>query len=144
MAGLASRSMRRCAVADVQFEPGVNVAMKVPRAHYDATVAFYRDTLGFEVVPVEDTGAATVSASHRLSFGPVTLWLDRVDAAARSDVWLELATDDLAAATAHLAAAGIEPCDEVEPLHGEAGRTSHWIRNPAGVIHLLGEHADAG
>lgn len=122
-----------------EFVGGVNVAMKVPKAQYDATVAFYRDTLGFAVERVEDTGAASVAVSHRLSFGPVTLWLDRVDAAARSDVWLELGTDDLAAATAQLAAAGVEPCDEVEPLEGEAVARSHWIRNPAGVIHLLAD-----
>lgn len=122
-----------------EFVAGVNVAMKVPRAQYDATVAFYRDTLGFEVEPVDDTGSVTVAASHRVAFGAVTLWLDRVDTAPRSDVWLELGTDDLAAATAELAATGITPCDEVEPLDGQAGARSHWIRNPAGVIHLLAE-----
>jgi catechol 2,3-dioxygenase-like lactoylglutathione lyase family enzyme len=129
-------------VDDVGFAAGVNVAMKVPRSYYDATVAFYRDTLGFEVEEVEDPGAPSISASHRLAFGPVTLWLDRVDAASRSDVWLELGTDDLRAAVDHLAAAGIVPCDEVEPLEGEAGERSHWIRNPAGVVHLLAEHED--
>ncbi len=122
-----------------EFVAGVNVAMKIPRAQYDATVAFYRDTLGFEVEAVDDTGSATVAASHRIGFGPMTLWLDRVDGASRSDVWLELGTDDLAAATATLGAIGIEPCDEVEPLEGEAGERSHWIRNPAGVIHLIAE-----
>jgi catechol 2,3-dioxygenase-like lactoylglutathione lyase family enzyme len=126
-------------MAEPKFVAGVNVAMKVPRAQYDATVAFYRDVLGFAVEEAEETGAATVTASHRLSFGPMTLWIDRVETASRSDVWLEVGTDDLAAATAHLAAAGIEPCDEVEPLEGEAGERSHWIRNPAGVIHLLAE-----
>jgi catechol 2,3-dioxygenase-like lactoylglutathione lyase family enzyme len=129
-------------VSDVGFVAGVNVAMKIPTAYYDATVAFYRDTLGFEVEALAETGAATISASHRLAFGPVTLWLDRVDTASRSDVWLELGTDDLAAAMAHLGAAGVEPCDEVEPIEGEAGERSHWIRNPAGVVHLLAATED--
>jgi catechol 2,3-dioxygenase-like lactoylglutathione lyase family enzyme len=124
-------------VPELEFAAGLNVAMKIPRAQYDATVAFYRDTLGFEVEELQDTGAATIAASHRLAFGPVTLWLDRVDTASRSDVWLELETDDLDAAVAHLAAADIHPCDEVEPLEGAFGGRSHWIRNPAGVIHLL-------
>ena len=126
---------------DVRFTPGVNVAMKIPLAHYDDTVAFYRDTLGFDVEKIEDSGAATVAASHRVDFGAITLWLDRVDGASRSDVWLELGTDDLAAATERLASAGVLTCDEVEPLDGEAGERSHWVRNPAGVIHLVAERA---
>jgi catechol 2,3-dioxygenase-like lactoylglutathione lyase family enzyme len=123
----------------IRFEAGTNVAMKIPRADYDATVAFYRDTLGMDVEEVDDTGSPVVAASHRVTFGAVTLWLDRVDGVARSDVWLELRTDDLDRATHHLAAAEIHPCDEVEPLDGDAGRTSHWIRNPAGVVHLVAE-----
>lgn len=124
-------------MSEPTFTPGTNVAMKIPPADYDATVAFYRDVLGFEVRPVEPD-ASTVSASHTVRFGEVTLWLDRVDAAARAEVWLELRTDDLAAARTRLAAAGVEPCDEVEPIPG-LGASAHWIANPAGVVHLLGE-----
>ncbi|QGG95135.1 VOC family protein [Actinomarinicola tropica] len=118
------------------FTPGTNLAMKIPRATYDRTVAFYRDVLGFEVAEVVDSGAPTVSASHTVRFGAVTLWLDRVDNYTGPELWLEVRTDDLAAARGRLAEAGIEPCDEVEPLEGQ-GETSHWIANPAGVIHLL-------
>ncbi len=120
--------------------PGPNVAMKIPRRDYDATVSFYRDVLGLEVTEVSSLDAPTVSASHTVRFGTVTLWLDRVDNDARAEVWLELRTDDLAAARDHLASAGVETCDEVEPLPGQ-GETSHWIANPAGVVHLLGAEA---
>lgn len=120
------------------FAAGLNIAMKIPLQRYDATVAFYRDTLGFTVEEQPSTGAATVSRTHKVAFGPSTLWLDCVDSYSQPDVWLELRTDDLDAATDAVAAAGIQPCDEVEILEGGEHR-SHWITNPAGIIHLLAE-----
>lgn len=60
---------------------------------------------------------------------------DRIDTYAQPDVWLQVRTPDLAAAMAHLREAGIEPCDEVEPL--PEGFEGHWIKNPAGVVHLV-------
>jgi catechol 2,3-dioxygenase-like lactoylglutathione lyase family enzyme len=118
------------------FAGGANIALKIPKADYDATVAYYRSTLGMPVREVEDTGAPTVARSHLVDFGPIRLWLDRVDHATRSDVWLEVTTTDLPAATQHLEAAGRVPCDEIEPLDA-IGETAHWIRDPAGVVHLL-------
>lgn len=120
---------------DPTFVGGVNIAMKIPRADYDATVAFYRDTLGLEV-QVAEASAPTISRSHTVRFGPTTLWLDLVDNYSRPDVWLEVGTTDLDAATRRLADAGITPCDEVEPLD-KVGFRSHWVKNPAGVVHLL-------
>ncbi|MFI6291424.1 VOC family protein [Nonomuraea sp. NPDC050790] len=120
------------------FTAGLNIAMKIPKAQYEATVAFYRDTLGFEVKE-EDVGyAPTVSATHAVKFGPNTLWLDRVDNYSSPDLWLQLGTDDLDAATEELAAIGVHPIDEVEPLENLGSRT-HWIKNPAGIVHLLAE-----
>jgi predicted enzyme related to lactoylglutathione lyase len=115
---------------------GINIAMKIPRADYDATVAFYRDVLGLDPREVADTGAPTVSRSHTVTFGPNTLWLDCVDSFSRSDIWLELRTDDLGAATERLARAGIGTVDEIEQ-HEEVGTTSHWVRDPAGTVHHL-------
>ena len=125
-------------MSEPEFTAGVNIAMKIPKAQYEATVAFYRDTLGFEVVEEEVSYAPTVSRTHAVRFGPNTLWLDRVDNYSRPDVWLQLHTGDLEAATRKLADVGILPCDEVEPLTGIDSRT-HWIKNPAGVVHLLAE-----
>lgn len=65
-------------LSEPQFVGDVNVAMKFPPADYDAAVAFYRDTLGFQV------------------------------------------------------------SDDVEPLEG-LGERMHWIRNPAGIVHLLAQ-----
>ncbi|MER7131986.1 VOC family protein [Streptosporangium saharense] len=120
------------------FTAGLNIAMKIPKAQYEATVAFYRDTLGFDVREGDVSYAPTVSRTHSVRFGPNTLWLDCVDNYSRPDLWLQLHTDDLDAAAGELADIGIHPCDEVEPLENLDSR-SHWIRNPAGVVHLLVE-----
>jgi catechol 2,3-dioxygenase-like lactoylglutathione lyase family enzyme len=124
------------------FDGGPNIALKIPKADYDATVDYYRSVLGMAVREVDDTGAPTVSRSHLVDFGPIRLWLDQVDHAARSDVWLEVRTDDLPSAARHLEAAGIAPRDEIEPLHS-LGESAHWIRDPAGVVHLLSTSTDA-
>ncbi|MGV9775166.1 VOC family protein [Streptosporangium sp. NPDC003464] len=119
-----------------EFTAGLNIAMKIPKAQYEATVAFYRDILGFDVKEDDVSYAPTVSRTHSVRFGPNTLWLDCVDNYSRSDLWLQLHTDDLDAAAAKPADSGIHPCDEVEPLESLDSRT-HWIKNPAGVVHLL-------
>ena len=119
------------------FDAGLNIAMKIPRQHYEATVTFYRDTLGFDVEEQPATGAETVSRTHKVAFGPNTLWLDCVDSYSQPGGWLELRTDDLDDAMDAMAAVGIRPCDEVEPLDGD--QRAHWITNPAGVVHLVAE-----
>jgi hypothetical protein len=121
-----------------KFTAGLNIAMKIPKAQYEATVAFYRDVLGFEVNEEDVSHAPTVSRTHSVRFGPNTLWLDCVDNYSQPDLWLQLHTDELDAAIDKLAGIGILPCDEVEPLEGLESRT-HWIKNPAGVVHLLAE-----
>ncbi|SEF14318.1 VOC family protein [Jiangella alba] len=120
------------------FEGSVNIAMKIPAAQYPDTVAFYRDVLGLPAKDVTGTDiAAGVTRSVRVEFGPSVLWLDEVPNYSRSDVWLELSTDDLPAAMERLAAAGATARDELEPLP-DAMR-AHWIANPAGVVHLVAQ-----
>lgn len=121
------------------FTAGLNIAMKIPAPDYEATVSFYRDVLGFELTE-EDPGTPSISRTHTVQFGPNTLWLDRAEGAARSDLWLQLRTDDIDTATARLAEAGIDTCDELEQL---SDPTAHWIKNPAGVVHLLQQDSDA-
>lgn len=118
------------------FSGGHNIAMKLPKAQFDRTVAFYRDVLGMEVT--DDSGEAIaegVIQSAAIRFGPVTLWLDRVDNFARADLWLELFTDDVDRATEYLAAQGIPVQDELEPF--PSGMNAHWISNPVGVPHIV-------
>lgn len=110
--------------------------MKLPKTEFDRTLAFYRDVLGLEVK--DESGPLVVDAVPRcasVEFGPVTLWLDLVENYARADLWLEVFTDDVDAATRHLAEHGFGTRDELEPL--PAGSTGHWITNPAGITHLI-------
>ncbi|MEX5257863.1 VOC family protein [Kocuria arenosa] len=124
-----------------QFRGGHNLAMKLPKAQFEATVAFYRDVLNMEVteVPSESLQGA-VPQSVSVQFGPITLWLDRVDNYAQAEVWLELFTDDVGTATQHLAQHGTSTQDELEALL--AGLQAHWISNPAGIPHVL-RHPDS-
>ncbi len=118
------------------FRGGTNVAMKLPKAQFARTVAFYRDVLGMEVkVETGPETLAAVSRSAGVAFGPVTLWLDQVDNYAQAELWLELFTDDVEAATKHLATHGIDPQDELEPL--PSGLPAHWITNPGGIPHIV-------
>jgi hypothetical protein len=36
-------------MSNIKFEGGVNIAIKIPKAKYEETVAFYRDILKFQV-----------------------------------------------------------------------------------------------
>ena len=115
------------------FRAGGNIALKVPLYRYEATLAFYRDALGLPYL-------GSAGESHVFQYGPLRLWLDPVAHQSQVDVWLEVVTPDLAAGTAHLAAAGVPVRDELEPLGDLAG---HWISDPAGVVLLL-TTGDAG
>jgi len=105
--------------------------MKVPAAEFAATVAFYEATLGFRV---ESREAETVRFDYG---GGKHLWIDRVEGIAKTEVWLEVRTTDIAAAAEHLKAAHITRCDEVKTL--PEGMAAFLIKNPAGVVHLVTE-----
>jgi hypothetical protein len=109
------------------LEAGHNIAVKVPAGLFDATVRFYRDTVQLPVAAERDTSVG-------FSFGPMVLWLDRVEHATHAEVWLELSTPDVETATATLVAAGARKADEIEPLD-RADR--HWIIDPGGTVLLL-------
>ena len=110
------------------FAGGRNIAMKLPKRQYEATLAFYRDTLGLKVISQNETGAV-------VDFGPIRLNLDLVPGQSQTDIWLEVRTPDSDAAKAHLAAHGITDCNEVEEL--PEGFDGFWIAAPAGTIHLI-------
>jgi len=116
-----------------RFAGGPNLAMKVPPHQWETTVAFYRDVLGLdELEPFEGE-----PASVGFAFGTSRLWIDRVAGMSQAELWLELTTDDPAAAAAHLdAAPGVARVDEIEPL--APGSPRFWIASPAQVVHLVG------
>ena len=111
------------------FEGGRNIAMKVPPHQYDATVRFYRDVLRLE--QIDDPKDGNVS----FRFGANRLWIDKVPAMSQAELWLELITDDTAAAAELLSDAGVVRCDDIETL-GD-GFDGYWITSPAAIIHLV-------
>lgn len=116
----------------VNFEAGINIAIKIPKSKYEKTVAFYRDILKFEVYekPIKNP---TVSKTHEVKFGNNIIWLDCVDNYTHSETWLQITVPDVEEATKYLAANGIETCDEIELIPKEM----HWIQDPAGTVFNL-------
>lgn len=110
------------------FKGGRNIAMKVPPHQYDRTVAFYRDVIGLEQID-------ELLPAVGFRFGHNQLWIDKAPAMSQAELWLELTTDDTAAAAEHLEKAGIARCDEIEAL-GE-NFDGFWISSPASIIHLV-------
>jgi predicted enzyme related to lactoylglutathione lyase len=117
---------------DIKFEGGINIAVKIPKGKYEATVTFYRDILKLDVEERPITNP-TVSRTHRVGFGGNVMWLDCVDNYTHSETWLELNVEDVPAATEYLKAQGISTCDELEELPGDM----HWITDPAGSVYIV-------
>jgi len=117
---------------DIQFEAGINIAVKIPKSKYEKTVTFYRDILK---LPVEEKQIdnPTVSRTYQVSFGNNTLWLDCVDNYTHAETWLELNTPDVKDAAAYLEKHGVATCDELEALP----ENMHWIQDPAGTVFVL-------
>lgn len=116
----------------VQFNGGINIAIKIPSHKYEETVAFYREILKLNVteVPIEHP---TISRSHKAEFGPNILWLDCIDNYTHSETWLELRTDNVAKAAEYLKKKGVETRDELEQIPED----KHWIMDPAGTVFIL-------
>lgn len=110
------------------FRGGRNIAMKVPPGQWQATVDFYADVLALE--RLETKGSSAV-----FRFGSMCLWIDRCPNLSQAELWLEVQSDDVQAAAAHLAASGVVRRDEIEPL--PADFQGFWIANPAAIIHLV-------
>lgn len=112
----------------LKFAAGRNIAMKVPPHLYDASVQFYRDVLGLKELTQH-------APSVCFEFGACTLWIDRVPGVSQAETWLEVVTNDIEAASAHLNAAGVVRCDEIEPLPQES--QAFWVSSPASIVHLV-------
>jgi hypothetical protein len=119
------------------FTGGRNVAMKVPPHQWEATVAFYRDTVGLQVMSHSETAVPSVV----FELGDLRLWIDRVDGLSQAEIWLELNTPDAAAAARHFQDAGIARRDEIEPLGDDFN--GFWISSPASIIHLVAGDEEA-
>lgn len=113
---------------NTKFTAGRNIAMKVPPHLYEATIQFYRNVLGFKEITKH-------APSIGFEFGTNNLWIDCVPGISQAEIWLEVVTNDIAAASEHLKAEGVVRCDEIEPL--PQGFQAFWISNPAAIIHLV-------
>ena len=112
------------------FEPGKNIAMKVPAHEYETTVAFYRDVLNLTELTPNGEGL-----SPRFHFRGKILWIDRVQGCSQTEIWLEITTDYAAKAARHFEENGIVRCDEIEPLPDSF--SGFWILNPGNIVHLV-------
>ncbi|MDO9372793.1 MAG: hypothetical protein Q7T76_00175 [Ferruginibacter sp.] len=117
---------------DIQFNGGMNIAIKIPKSKYEQTVQFYRDILKL-VVEEKPITNPTVSRTHEVKFGANIIWLDCVDNYTHSEVLLDLKTNDVPAATAYLKSNNIDTVDELEEIPAEM----HWIMDPAGTPFIL-------
>jgi hypothetical protein len=117
---------------EINFNGGINIAIKIPKSKYEETVMFYRDILKLQVSekPIDNP---TVSRTHEVKFGNNTVWLDCVDNYTHSEVWLELNTPDVQLATEYLKSKGVNTCDELEKIPED----THWIMDPAGSVFIL-------
>ncbi|MFD0986834.1 hypothetical protein [Methyloligella solikamskensis] len=112
------------------FKGGRNMALKLPAHQFEATLQFYRDTLGLPVKMMAD-GVPVVE------YGPIRLWLDRSETVSRSELWMEIVAKDAEKADAALEAAGVTRCDNIEPLPKDF--RGFWVMSPADVVHLVAE-----
>lgn len=111
------------------FAGSRNIAVKVPPHTYEATVRFYRDVVGLKML---ENHLPAVG----FEFGGNQLWIDRAVGLSQAEIWLELVTDDVQAASMHLEQADVVRCDEIEPLPER--HEGFWIADPASIILHVG------
>jgi len=119
-----------------EFQPGRNIAMKIPPHEHQDTVRFYREVLRFKEIPTDGK-----DDTPRFQFGDKVLWLDCVPGLSQCEIWLEIITDNIEHAAEYLKAQGCSRRDEIEPL--PAGFKAFWIASPSNIIHLVSSYSSA-
>lgn len=120
----------------LEFQPGKNIAMKIPAHEYQDTLHFYRNILCFNEITTDGK-----DDTPRFEFGDKTLWLDCMPSLSQSEIWLEVITNDIGQASDYLKDQGCSRRDEIEPL--PPGFKAFWISSPANIIHLVSSSGDA-
>ncbi|WP_372634533.1 VOC family protein [Alcanivorax jadensis] len=118
---------------DLKFQPGKNIAMKVPAHEHQDTVRFYRD-----VLRLKEISSGNSADTPRFEFGDKVLWLDYEPGISQAEIWLEIVTNDIGQASQYLKAQGLHRRDDIEPL--PAGFQAFWISSPSNIIHLVSAH----
>jgi len=119
-----------------QFIAGENIAIKVPAHEFESTVAFYKDILGFEK---KETLTTDNLESVTFNFGNKKLWIDKVAGISQAEIWLEIVTENIEAASDYFKKNSCVRRDEIEPL--PAGFRGFWISSPSNIIHLVIEES---
>ena len=122
---------------DLEFEPGKNIAMKIPSHEYENTVHFYREVLRFREITgggVDDTD------TPKFEFGDQVLWLDCMPGLSQSEIWLEVVASDIGKASEYLKEQGCHRRDEIEPLPN--GFKAFWLSSHSNNIHLVSSSGD--
>ena len=92
-------------------------------------VSFYKDVLGLKLL---ENHLPHIG----FEFGGKQLWIDKVAGMSQAEVWLQIVTDDVPAASAYFKEAGVLRCDEIEPL--PETHEGFWIADPASIVLHLG------
>ena len=66
------------------FQPGENIAIKVPPHQFEQTVSFYRDILGLEQIELDSSDHFQ---SVPFKFGDKNLWIDKSAALSQAEIW---------------------------------------------------------
>lgn len=120
---------------DIEFEPGKNIAMKIPAHEYEDTVRFYREVLRFQEIP-----GSSADDTPRFEFGDKVLWLDCMPGLSQAEIWLEVVASDIGKASKYLKEQGCHRRDEIEPLPN--GFKAFWVSSPSNIIHLVSSSDD--
>lgn len=120
---------------DLEFQPGKNIAMKIPAHEYQSTVRFYRDVLRF--TEIHSNGS---DDTPRFEFGDKVLWLDCMPGLSQCEIWLEVVASDIGKASEYLREQGCHRRDEIVPL--SSGFRAFWISSPSNIIHLVTSSSD--
>lgn len=120
---------------DLTFQPGTNIAMKIPAHEYAETLRFYRD-----VLRLKEITKSGEDETPRFEFGDKVLWLDCMPGLSQSEIWLEVVASDIVEASEYLKMEGCHRRDEIEPL--PSGFKAFWISSPSNIIHLVSSKND--
>ena len=93
---------------------------------------FYAVVLGLERI---ELASGSHDGSVVFAFDAKRLWLDKVEHISQAETWLEILTDDVAAAQVYLQEQGCQIRNEIETL--PEGFNGFWLSSPANTIHLV-------
>ena len=121
---------------DLQFQPGKNIAMKVPTHEHQDTVHFYRD-----VLRLKEISSGNSDDTPRFEFGDKVLWLDCETGISQSEIWLEIVTNiltrrrNISRRKDSTAAMTLNPCRKVSRHSGFQARPILFIWYPSADEH---------